>query len=290
MEEAKLKDLPIISYIKEDKSIYPFANETIDIRTKKEYIDKDGDFRVGFSGGFLMNIDFKFVNTHLFTVVADDYTRNSTDPELIEWINIVDLPANENKGKLIYCPHLKGTAEYTKFWKRETYRRRNGMTAKCKLLANGEVVDLHITGDHYNYLNYSRIMRTPTPIELKDLHDKGDYKTKHIEGFSRFWDGDYWNFKVDLFIAGNNYHLTKGKARGKGYSYKRGGSGANTLNLTPQSIIVLAADNIDYLTDTRATSDMLKINLDWYENHTHWQRFYLSENLENVELGYRTTR
>ena len=163
------------------------------------------------------------------------------------------------------------------------------MTAPCKLLKTGEVVDLHITGDHYNYLNYSRIMRTPTKKELKILHDKGDFKTKHIEGFSRFWDGDYWNYKTDLFIANNNFHLTKGKARGKGYSYKRGGSGSNTLNLTPQSIIVLAADLIDYLTDTRATSDMLKRNLDWYENNTHWKRFYISEDLENVELGYRTT-
>ena len=289
VHKDELKVLPFISYLSEDKSMYPFASDSHDKRTGNNYVDVDKDFRVGNSGGFLMNIDFTFVNTHLFTQVSDGYEENIKDPELIEWVNSIDMPKSENKGKLFYCPHLKGTAEYTKFWKRETFRRRNGMTAKCKVLKDGNVVDLHITGDHYNYLNYSRIMRTPTDMELKGLHDKGDFKTKHIEGFSRFWDGDYWNFKVDFFIASNNYHLTKGKARGKGYSYKRGSSGSNTLNLIPQSIIVLAADNMDYLTDTRATSDMLKINLDWFENNTHWRRFYLSENLENVELGYRTT-
>lgn len=34
-------------------------------------------------------------------------------------------------------------------------------------------------------------------------------------GFPRYWDGDYWNFKIDEFIANNKFHLTKAKARRK---------------------------------------------------------------------------
>lgn len=36
---------------------------------------------------------------------------------------------------------------------------------------------------------------------------------------------------------------------------------------------------------------MVKVNLDWYENNTYWQRGYLSENFENgIELGYKKTK
>lgn len=284
------ENLPFIDYVlNEQFHVHPFASNTIDSRTGKPFIDEDNDFRVGFSGGFLMNMDFKFVNTDIFTEVGRTYTKNANNLDIANWVNGLDIGRTENRNKHFYCPHRLGTRAYNDFWKRETNRRRNGMTAKCKLLKTGEIVDLHITGDFYNYLNYSRILRTPNKQEQDALHAKGDYKTSQIEEFPRFWDGDYWNFKVDFFIAQNNYHLAKGKARGKGYSYKRGGSAANTINLIPKCTVVLAAYDLAYLTDSQATSDMVKINLDWYENNTHWKRFYISEDLRGIELGYKTT-
>jgi hypothetical protein len=33
---------------------------------------------------------------------------------------------------------------------------------------------------------------------------------------------------------------------------------------------------------------MVKTNLDWYENSTHWRRFYISEVLTKIELGLKT--
>lgn len=282
--------LPYIDYVNSDKSIYPFANTIIDEDTGNPFIDKDNDFRIGNSGGFLMDISFKFINVHLFSEVARDYEKNIKDKDLTNWINSLVVPDTENRGKYFYCPALPGTTEYEAFWRRESDRRRNGMTAKCKLLSTGEIVDLHITGDHYNYLNYSRLNRTPTKLEQQELHDKGDFKTKLISGFPRFWDGDYWNFKIDFFISSNGYHLCKGKARGKGYSFKRGSQAANTLNLIPKATVVLAAYILDYLTDADQTSDMCKTNLDWLENNTYWKRGYISENLENIELGHKTKK
>ena len=83
METTETKILPFMEYIDEDKSIYPYASETIDERTGKPFIDADNDFRVGNSGGFLMDIDFTFIDTHLFSEVAETYERNKKDPEIV---------------------------------------------------------------------------------------------------------------------------------------------------------------------------------------------------------------
>ncbi len=283
------KNLPFIDFVNSDKSMYPYAKDTFNPKLTINYIDIDDDFLIGNSGGFLMNWSFKFISTELFSEVSKNYTNNKYNHDIINWVNSLTITKSENRNKFYYCPYRTGTKEYNDFWSRETYRRRNGMTAKCKLLKDGTIVDLHISGDFYNYLNYGRINRTPNLDELSILHKRGDYKTKLVKGFPRFWDGDYWNFKIDLFIANNGLHLAKGKARGKGYSNKRGSQAANTLNLIPYSTVVLVADLIDYLTDTDATAGMVKTNLDWFENNTHWKRFYLSESLEELELGYRTS-
>ena len=271
---------PFIDYVFEDKSKYKFASS-------KGYIDNDNDFLIGDSGGFLMKMDFVFVNTSLFTEVAD-YYQNSAKNALDKY----------------YCFDKPGTVTYANFWKRETERRKIGMTIPGKLYqkdiaaynectTDSERLDflhpLHITGDHYNYLNYGRILRVPTKEERADLDKQGKFKQKLIEGFPRFWDGDYWNFKIDEFVSRNNYHLCKGKARRKGYSHKRGSQSANTINLNAGITIVLVAWDLKYLTDPGATSTMLKTNLDWYENHTYWRRGYLSEDLTAIELGYKKT-
>lgn len=285
-----MSNLPFIDYIKEDKSKYPLASTIINPDTRKEYIDADNDFLVGLSGGFLMNINFKFINTHLFNETARTFEKNYNNPDIRKWVELLDIKSVSNRNKYYYCPFLEGSPQYNKFWERETMRRKAGMTAKCKLLNSGEIVNLRITGDHYNYLNYGRIMRTPTAEEFDNLHAKGDYKTELIPGFPRFWDGDYWNFKIDEFIARNKFHLTKGKARGKGFSYKRGSQAANTINSIPSVTVVLSAYLIDYLTDPDATASMTKLCLDWYENNTHWKRSYLSEDLEALQLGYKTKK
>lgn len=288
MDIVKTDILPFIDYVNNQTIDHlRFTSEIIDDRTGRPFIDDDNDFKVGMSGGFLMNLHFKFIDTHLFAPAAIAYEKNKKDPSVVNMVNSLIIPDSESRGKYYYCPHLSGTPEYHEFWNEETRRRKGGYTAKCKLLKTGEVVDIHITGDHYDYLNYGRILRTPNKEEQKKLHSDGDYKTTQVEAFPRFWDGDYWNFKIDLFIARNGYHLAKGKARGKGYSYKRGNQAGNTINLIPKCTIVLTAYNINYLIAPQATSDMLKIKLDWYEDNTHWRRFFLSENLESIELGYK---
>ena len=169
-----------IDYVNSDLTIYPTA-------TSLGYKDEDYDFLVGDSGGFLMKMDFIFVNTWQFTEVADFFRKTCSSPI---------------KDDGVYTFAKKGTVEYKQFWRRETQRRRLGMTAKCKLyrkdihLYNACTTDaersqylheLRITGDHYHYLNYGRINRTPNADERDALISAGRLKQKLITSFPRFW-------------------------------------------------------------------------------------------------------
>lgn len=274
---------PFIDYILEDKESYKPLSSSICRFTGKPWIDRDNDFLIGESGGVLMKIDFVFVGTEIFSRVADFYEKHGC-----------------------YCLEPDDSPNAIKFWQREMNRRIKGVQAYCKLyikdipayLAAKSDAErkalLHkvrITGDHYNYLNYGRIERAPNEKERKQLDKEGRFKVNTVEGFPRFWDGDYWNFKIDELIANNSCNLCKAKARRKGFSYKRGSQAANTINANKNVTVTLAADQMDYLTEKGATSYMVKVNLDWYEDKTYWRRGYLSENFDKgIELGYKKSK
>lgn len=274
---------PFIDYILEDKESYKPLSSSICRFTSKPWIDRDNDFLIGESGGVLMKIDFVFVGTEIFSRVADFYEKHGC-----------------------YCLEPDDSPNAIKFWQREMDRRVKGVQAYCKLyikdipayLAAKSDAErkalLHkvrITGDHYNYLNYGRIERAPNEKERKQLDKEGRFKVNTVEGFPRFWDGDYWNFKIDELIANNSCNLCKAKARRKGFSYKRGSQAANTINANKNVTVTLAADQMDYLTEKGATSYMVKVNLDWYEDKTYWRRGYLSENFDKgIELGYKKSK
>lgn len=274
---------PFIDYILEDKESYKPLSSSICRFTGKPWIDRDNDFLIGESGGVLMKIDFVFVGTEIFSRVADFYEKHGC-----------------------YCLEPDDSPNAVKFWQREMDRRVKGVQAYCKLYIKDIPVYLaaksdaerkallhkvRITGDHYNYLNYGRIERAPNEKERKQLDKEGRFKVNTVEGFPRFWDGDYWNFKIDELIANNSCNLCKAKARRKGFSYKRGSQAANTINANKNVTVTLAADQMDYLTEKGATSYMVKVNLDWYEDKTYWRRGYLSENFDKgIELGYKKSK
>lgn len=274
---------PFIDYILEDKESYKPLSSSICHFTGKPWIDRDNDFLIGESGGVLMKIDFVFVGTEIFSRVADFYEKHGC-----------------------YCLEPDDSPNAVKFWQREMDRRVKGVQAYCKLYIKDIPVYLaaksdaerkallhkvRITGDHYNYLNYGRIERAPNKKERKQLDKEGRFKVNTVEGFPRFWDGDYWNFKIDELIANNSCNLCKAKARRKGFSYKRGSQAANTINANKNVTVTLAADQMDYLTEKGATSYMVKVNLDWYEDKTYWRRGYLSENFDKgIELGYKKSK
>lgn len=278
----KRGDIPFIDYLCEDKSKYPKASEGISYITNKPLYDPDNDFLIGNSGGILMNIDFIVINIERLSKVADTFDEYST-----------------------YCDYDPSTPAYESFWQRETSRRKKGVFIKAKLyykdipkFFDANTTDeeresllqpLRITGAHYTYLNYGRIERTPNDKERARLKREGAEHVETVMGFPRYWDGDYWNFKIDEFIANNKFHLTKAKARRKGFSYKRGSQAANTINLFPNVTVTLAADQLAYLTDKGATTFMAKKCLDHFEEHTFWKRGYISEAIDDILMGYRVS-
>lgn len=278
----KRGDIPFIDYLCEDKSKYPKASEGISYITNKPLYDPDNDFLIGNSGGILMNIDFIVINIERLSKAADTFDEYGT-----------------------YCDYDSSTPAYESFWQRETSRRKKGVFIKAKLyykdipkFFDANTTDeeresllqpLRITGAHYTYLNYGRIERTPNDKERARLKREGAEHVETVMGFPRYWDGDYWNFKIDEFIANNKFHLTKAKARRKGFSYKRGSQAANTINLFPNVTVTLAADQLAYLTDKGATTFMAKKCLDHFEEHTFWRRGYISEAIDDILLGYRVS-
>lgn len=278
----KRGDIPFIDYLCEDKSKYPKASEGISYITNKPLYDPDNDFLIGNSGGILMNIDFIVINIERLSKAADTFDEYGT-----------------------YCDYDPSTPAYESFWQRETSRRKKGVFIKAKLyykdipkFFDANTTDeeresllqpLRITGAHYTYLNYGRIERTPNDKERARLKREGAEHVETVMGFPRYWDGDYWNFKIDEFIANNKFHLTKTKARRKGFSYKRGSQAANTINLFPNVTVTLAADQLAYLTDKGATTFMAKKCLDHFEEHTFWRRGYISEAIDDILLGYRVS-
>ena len=278
----KRGDIPFIDYLCEDKSKYPKASEGISYITNKPLYDPDNDFLIGNSGGILMNIDFIVINIERLSKAADTFDEYGT-----------------------YCDYDPSTPAYESFWQRETSRRKKGVFIKAKLyykdipkFFDANTTDeeresllqpLRITGAHYTYLNYGRIERTPNDKERARLKREGAEHVETVMGFPRYWDGDYWNFKIDEFIANNKFHLTKAKARRKGFSYKRGSQAANTINLYPNVTVTLAADQLAYLTDKGATTFMAKKCLDHFEEHTFWKRGFISESIDDILLGYRVS-
>lgn len=278
----KCGDIPFIDYLCEDKSKYLKASEGISYITNKPLYDPDNDFLIGNSGGILMNIDFIVINIERLSKAADTFDEYGT-----------------------YCDYDPSTPAYESFWQRETSRRKKGVFIKAKLyykdipkFFDANTTDeeresllqpLRITGAHYTYLNYGRIERTPNDKERARLKREGAEHVETVMGFPRYWDGDYWNFKIDEFIANNKFHLTKAKARRKGFSYKRGSQAANTINLFPNVTVTLAADQLAYLTDKGATTFMAKKCLDHFEEHTFWKRGFISEAIDDILLGYRVS-
>lgn len=278
----KRGDIPFIDYLCEDKSKYPKASEGISYITNKSLYDPDNDFLIGNSGGILMNIDFIVINIERLSKAADTFDEYGT-----------------------YCDYDPSTPAYESFWQRETSRRKKGVFIKAKLYykdipkffdvnttdeeRESLLQPLRITGAHYTYLNYGRIERTPNDKERARLKREGAEHVETVMGFPRYWDGDYWNFKIDEFIANNKFHLTKAKARRKGFSYKRGSQAANTINLFPNVTVTLAADQLAYLTDKGATTFMAKKCLDHFEEHTFWKRGYISEVIDDILMGYRVS-
>lgn len=253
--EEVIKTYPFLQYLNEDKSHYKTATEA-------GYNDPDNLFLIGDSGGFLLNIqpDDKFVNTHLFTEMADFYRKNKK-----------------------YTFLKEDTIPHRQLRKREEYRRRHGISMPC-LLRNGKIEDIRITGSHYNFLNYTMIE------QLDESTTKSTAKSsvgKKFYDFSKFIDAQFWTFHVMEFAIRNGFHLIIDKTRRGGFSYIMAADSANTINLQPRKVQIHVAADKKYLVATGGLTDFTINNLRFYETKTPFVKGILSTDKENFRLGFK---
>lgn len=252
--EKYIETYPFLKYIEEDKTSYRHAKDL-------GYKDDDDLFLVGESGGFLLNIHpgDKFVNTHLFTEMADFYRINKK-----------------------YTFYKEDSIPHRQLRKREEYRRKNGFTAPC-LLRDGKIKDIRITGSHYNFLNYTLIE------QLDDSSTNvGKISTaKKKYDFSKFIDAQFWTFHVMEFCINNGFNLIIDKTRRGGFSYIMAADSANDLNLNARKVLIHVAADKKYLTVTGGLTDFTINNLRFYETKTPFVRGILTTDKENYKLGFK---
>lgn len=261
MEEEKLHiekyidEYPFRQYIFEDKSQYKRAKDL-------GYNDPNDLFLVGESGGFLMDIEVgdKFVNTHLLHEMADFYNAN---------------------GK--YTFYKEDSIPHRQLRKREEYRRSHGYEAPC-FMRNGEVRQLHISGDMYNYLNYIIIEQLD---EKTIIHTDRGSVAKKKQDFPKFIDAQFWTFAIIEFCELNGLHLLIDKTRRGGFSYIMASHSANKINLQPNKVCIHVAADSKYLTKRGGLTDFTIKNLYFYENNTFFKRGILIRSDENFTLGFK---
>ena len=253
--EDTIKNYPFLNYINEDKSNYKHAKDA-------GYDDPDNLFLIGDSGGFLLNINpgDKFINTHLFTEMADFYRKYKT-----------------------YTTFREDSIPYRQLRKREEYRRKYGFSAPC-LLRNGVIQNIRITGNHYNFLNYTMMEQLNTH-STKSSH-KASVGSKFYD-FSKFIDAQFWTWHCLEFAKRNGFHFIIDKTRRGGFSYMMAAKTANTLNLEPRKVVIHVAADKKFLTATGGLTDFTINDLRFFETKTPFVRGILSTDKENFRLGFK---
>ena len=252
-----MNSYPFLDYIEERDKLkhYKKASEL-------GYYDPYDYFLIGDSGGFLMNIDAnaKFINTELFQEVGLYFDKHKK-----------------------YTNYKVDSIPHRQFRRREQYRRKHGFDAPCLLCADGSIKTVHITGSHYNFLNYCRIEQLD---QSSIVNGKIATAKKH---YARplFIDSQWWVFNIMEFAEKNGFHLLIDKTRRGGFSYMMAADSANAVNCESRKVVIHVAVDKKYLTQTGGLTDFAVNDLKFYEENTPFVRGIFSSVKSDFRLGYK---
>ena len=252
-----MNNYPFLDYIEE-------PNKETNYKKASElgYYDPYDNFLVGESGGFLLNIDAnaKFVNTELLQEVGIYYDKHK-----------------------VFTNYKVDSIPHRQFRKREQYRRKNGFDAPCLQLEDGTIKNIHITGSHYNFLNYVRIEQLD-----KRTITKGNTNTaKKYYARPLFIDSQWWVFNILEFAEKNGFHVLIDKTRRGGFSYMMAADSANAVNCESRKVVIHVAADKKYLTQTGGLTDFAVNDLKFYEENTPFVRGIFSSVKSDFRLGYK---
>lgn len=250
-----MESYPFLEYINEDKSRYVHAKDA-------GYIDDDDLFLIGDSGGFLLNINpnVKFINTELFSPMGAAYKKNKT-----------------------YTSYKVDSIPHRQLRKREQYRRLHGMTAPCMINEDGEIVNVRITGNHYNFLNYNRMEQ----LDERTIKVGKVNTAKKYYDFPKFIDAQFWFWHIVEFAEKNGFHLLIDKTRRGGFSYMMASDSSNRVNCQSRKVVIHVAADKKYLTATGGLTDFAVNNIKFYEENTPFVRGIVSSVKSDFRLGYK---
>ena len=182
----------------------------------------------------------KFINTDIFSATARFYLKHKT-----------------------YTHAPEGTAEYNEYWDEQEERCINGYT----------VSGVRITGEHYAYLNFGRILATVNTGK----------RQRKIDTFPKFLDMDYYWYHELETAEENGQGMIVVKARRKGYSYKNAFGMVWRYNWFPSSIAILAAFEKTFWANTM---EMAKHMINFLNENTDWKKGFLIDRQDYVRSGY----
>jgi len=174
-------------------------------------------------------------------------------------------------------PNSAPNSEYSKFWKEEARRCRDGYVREL----DGE----WITGPHYFYLNYSPILRSVTKEGSKRAERKRD--------FPDVYDGDYLYFHYINQAINVGKHAGLLKKRGMGFSYKAGSDlcrllvlGDTSTNTEFVKAFAIASEKEYLIKD--GILNKFEDNVDWCASSTPWPRLRSKDSMNSMvwEMGY----
>jgi hypothetical protein len=168
------------------------------------------------------------------------------------------------KSEGYYCNAPMGTKDYIDYWDEQKRRRIEGYS----------VGGVRISGAHYGYLNFSRILRE---TEINGVRRK-------IQDFPRFYDMDYFYFLEVEQARQEGLGLIVAKARRKGFSYKNAWLVANEFNLVRESISVIAGFEDKFADNTMG---MVIEDLDFINKNTAWSRNREPNRREFMKAQYK---
>ena len=182
----------------------------------------------------------KFINTEIFSETARFYLKHK-----------------------VYTHAPEGTAEYNEYWDEQENRCINGYI----------VGGVRITGEHYAYLNFGRILATVNTGK----------RQRKIDTFPKFLDMDYYWYHELEAAEENGQGMIVVKARRKGYSYKNAFGMVWRYNWFPSSIAILAAFEKTFWANTM---EMAKHMINFLNDNTDWKKGFLVDRQDYVKSGY----
>lgn len=218
-----------------------------------------------------------------FTYYLPDEDTGILTPQTLEVPFFINTEEFRREGLYFMKNNKYPDFEDDDYWDEQEDRILNGYS----------VGGVKITGEHYHYLNFNRIMLTPEANEEAGIITKGLYKKKtgrKIPSIADFWDGDFEYYWLKQIAKENGLHFGLAKSRRKGFSYKGGASGARRLKFYANSLTLYVASDKKYLYQKgKGIFIMARDAVNFMNRYTPWAREKLINQQDHIKDGYTTT-